>query len=108
MAYSSIVNISFCLLSIYHNTLHGLYSGLFYMGVYLFLTLGFFGVALMFYKAKTATPIFFIKDLRAIYSHSPFLSYVIMFICFSFAGIPPLAGFFGKLSVFICPCYARV
>lgn len=101
MAYSSIVNISFALFAIYQNTFQGLYSGVFYLLMYLMLTLSIFSIIFLFSKGKIFGTFYFIKDLRAIYLKSPLLSYMLIFTAFSYAGIPPLAGFFSKLAVLL-------
>lgn len=101
MAYSGIVNIGFALLGIFINTFQGLYSAFFFIITYLFLTVILFGVVFMFYKVTGSTNFYFIKDLKGIFVRSPFLGYVLILVMFSYAGIPPLAGFFSKLSVFL-------
>lgn len=100
MAYSSIVNISFMLLSLYQISFHGIYATLFYSVIYLFLTVSLFGVVFLFYKPLNQTTFYFVKDIKAVYMRSPILAYIIIFIAFSYAGIPPLAGFFSKLLIF--------
>jgi NADH-quinone oxidoreductase subunit N len=42
-----------------------------------------------------------ISDLSGLYKHNPFYAIIISLMMFSLAGIPPLAGFFGKFYIFM-------
>jgi NADH-quinone oxidoreductase subunit N len=87
------------LLALYQISFHAIYISLFYAIIYLFLTLSLFGVVFLFYKPLNQTTFYFVKDIKSVYMRSPILAYFIIFIAFSYAGIPPLAGFFSKLLV---------
>jgi NADH-quinone oxidoreductase subunit N len=98
MAYSSISNIGFALVGLAAGTAAGVASVLFYMAIYVAMTLGSFAVILgMRRKGELVEEI---ADLRGLARSQPWLAHVFAAILFSMAGIPPLAGFFGKLLVF--------
>ena len=47
------------------------------------------------------TKLKFISQLKLVYQYNPFLCFSLLISFFSLAGVPPLAGFLAKLSVFI-------
>ncbi|MBK8784906.1 MAG: hypothetical protein IPN43_00020 [Chitinophagaceae bacterium] len=62
--------------------------------IYIFSNLAAFGVAglVSFFSGKEN-----IDDYKGFYQTNPFLSWILALALFSLAGIPPTAGFFGKL-----------
>ncbi len=98
MAYSSIGNIGYALVGLAAGTQQGVSGMLFYMAIYVPMTLGCFGVILaMRHKGEMVEEI---ADLSGLARSQPWLAHVFAAILFSMAGIPPLAGFFGKWMVF--------
>ncbi len=98
MAYSSIGNIGYALVGLAAGTAAGVSALLVYMAIYVAMTLGAFAVVLgMRRQGKLVEEI---EDLRGLASSQPWLAHIFAAILFSMAGIPPLAGFFGKLLVF--------
>jgi NADH-quinone oxidoreductase subunit N len=63
------------------------------------MTLGVFACVLM--MRRNGAPVEQIDDLRGLASQQPLYAAAIAIFMFSLAGIPPLAGFFGKLYVFM-------
>jgi NADH-quinone oxidoreductase subunit N len=61
----------------------------------------FFTVLLSLRKKDLSGQIVFINELKALYKTNPVLSSTLAVALFSMAGIPPLAGFFSKLYVFL-------
>ena len=98
MAYSSVLNIGYVLIGISLATPDGKYAAFIYMLIYIISTIGFFAclVALFGKHSDKAT----FDDLRGIALERKTLAAVITIIMFSFVGVPPLAGFFGKYYLF--------
>jgi NADH-quinone oxidoreductase subunit N len=98
MAYSSIGNIGYALVGLAAGTSQGVSGLLFYMAIYVPMTLGAFAVILaMRQKGEMVEQI---SDLAGLAKSQPWLAHIFAAILFSMAGIPPLAGFFGKWMVF--------
>ena len=94
LAFSSISQVGYILLGISSGTGLGVSSALFFLIVYTFSNLGAFGV-ISLVAAKTGKEK--ISDFKGFYHNNPFLSWVIAISLFSLGGIPPTAGFFGKM-----------
>lgn len=86
-------------LAVFLNTGLGIYSAFFFIFVYLLLTLGFFLLTFLIYHF-TGTPIAYIYDITSLNRTRPFLAYLLSFNMLSLAGVPPLAGFFSKITIF--------
>ena len=99
LAYSSIGHVGFALVGLAAGTQDGVYSVLVYMAIYLVMTVGTFGCVLLMRRHGAAVEQ--IDDLAGLASHQPLLAAAFAVFMFSLAGIPPLAGFFGKLYVFM-------
>lgn len=98
LAYSSIANIGFALIGLATGTEEGVAAALVYMTLYMVMTAGAFGVVL--YIRRDGLPAEKIEDLAGLSNSNRFLAYIMAFFMFSMSGIPPLAGFFGKLVIF--------
>jgi NADH-quinone oxidoreductase subunit N len=72
----------------------GIASVVYFVLIYVFSNLAAFGVAAVI-SEKTGKEN--IDDYKGFYKTNPFLSWVLALALFSLAGIPPTAGFFGKL-----------
>jgi len=70
-----------------------------YMTTYLFMGAGAFAIILT--MRRDSIPVEKISDLAGMSSTHPLLAAGMMIIMFSMAGIPPMAGFFGKWYVFL-------
>jgi NADH-quinone oxidoreductase subunit N len=97
LAYSSIAHAGYILMGVVVVTEQGLQSVLVYLVTYLFMNLGAFLVVIAVYNH---TGSFDIKDYRGLIRRSPFLTLSMSFFLLSLMGIPPFAGFLGKLYVF--------
>ena len=84
----------------------GLQAVLFYLTIYLFLLVGVFSIILSL--NKDGQPIELISDLKGLSNHYPLLSISLLVFMFSMAGIPPLAGFFGKWFIFLAAIEAQL
>jgi NADH-quinone oxidoreductase subunit N len=97
LAFSSISQAGFILLGIIGGTQMGMTSVIYYVLVYIFSNLGAFGVAT---AISNATGKENIEEYNGLYKTNPLLSLTMMLSMFSLAGIPPIAGFFGKFFLF--------
>ena len=94
LAYSSIAQVGFILVGISGNAGVGTSSVVYFILIYVFSNLAAFGVA---GAISNQTGKENIDDYKGLYQTNPFLSWMITLALFSLAGIPPTAGFFGKL-----------
>jgi NADH-quinone oxidoreductase subunit N len=106
LAYSSIGNIGYALVGLAAGTPDGYRAVLVYMAIYLAMTLGAFACILCLRRDGRAVEE--IKDLAGISRSRPGLAILMAIFMFSMAGIPPLAGFFGKLYVFLAAVEAKL
>jgi len=99
LAYSSINNVGFALVGLAAGTQQGVAAVLFYMTVYIVMTLGSFIVVLQMRDAS-GEPVESIASLSGLSRTRPGLALAMMIFMLSLAGIPPLLGFNAKLAVF--------
>lgn len=98
MAYSSIGHIGFALVGLAANSETGILGVAIYMLIYLVMTLGVFAVIIAMRRKEGNVEQ--IDDLAGLASTHPLMALGMTVMMFSLAGIPPLAGFFGKWYVF--------
>ncbi len=99
LAYSSINNVGFALVGLAAGGRVGASSVLFYMAVYVVMTIGAFLCVLKMRDAEER-PIESLDSLSGLSQSQPGLAVAFTFFIFSLAGIPPLFGFWPKLLVF--------
>ncbi len=99
LAYSSINNIGFALIGLAAGTREGVTGVLFYMAVYLVMTLGSF-LAVLAMRGPDGEPIETLASLSGLSRTRPGLAAAFAVFMFSLAGIPPLLGFWPKFAVF--------
>jgi NADH-quinone oxidoreductase subunit N len=97
LAFSSIAQAGFILLGIIGQSQIGMTTVIYFVLVYIFSNLGAFGVVGIISNRTGKENI---NDYDGLYRTNPNLSLVMMLALFSLAGIPPLAGFFGKFFLF--------
>jgi NADH-quinone oxidoreductase subunit N len=97
LAYSSIAHAGYLLMGPVVLTSEGIQAVLIYLIAYLFMNLGAFFIVIEIYNR---TGSFELKDYRGMYRRSPFMTIAMAIFMLSLMGIPPFAGFFGKLFVF--------
>ena len=97
LAFSSIAQAGFILLGIISGTQLGMTTVIYFVLIYIFTNLGAFGVVSAISAAAGKESI---DDYDGLYHTNPLLSLVMMLSLFSLAGIPPVAGFFGKFFLF--------
>ena len=99
MAYSSIAHMGYALAGLAAGTHEGAFGVMIYMTSYVFMGAGTFAIILLMRRdGQSATQII---DLRGLSKTQPLFALGLMVMMFSMAGIPPLAGFFGKWYVFL-------
>jgi NADH-quinone oxidoreductase subunit N len=99
LAYSSINNVGFAVLGLVAGTDEGVAAVLFYMTVYIVMTLGAFLCVLQMRDAD-GDPVEAIASLSGLSRTRPLLAAAMAIFMFSLAGIPPLLGFWSKWVVF--------
>ena len=98
LAYSSIGNMGYAMIGIIAGTQEGVGAMIFYMTIYMIMTAGTFGLVLCMRRNGTGAER--IEDLAGLSQNNPYMAYALAILMFSMSGIPPLAGFFGKLIIF--------
>jgi NADH-quinone oxidoreductase subunit N len=99
LAYSSINNVGFALIGLAAAGPQGASSVLFYMAVYVVMTLGAF-LCVLWMRDAEGRPVESIDSLSGLSETRPALAAAIAVFMFSLAGLPPLFGFWPKLLVF--------
>jgi NADH-quinone oxidoreductase subunit N len=97
LAFSSISQAGYILLGLIGGNQLGMASVIYYILVYIFSNLGAFGVVIAI-SNKTGKEN--MDDYNGLYHTNPGLSLIMTLALFSLAGIPPVAGFFGKFFLF--------
>ena len=97
LAFSSISQAGYIFLGFIGGNQLGMASVIYYVLVYIFSNLGAFGVVT---AISNATGKENIDDYNGLYHTNPGLSLIMTLALFSLAGIPPVAGFFGKFFLF--------
>jgi NADH-quinone oxidoreductase subunit N len=106
MAYSSIGNVGYILLGLASGSVKGIEAVVFYLAIYLVMTLGVFATILMMKRRDVMLED--ISDLAGLARSQPLMAFALLIFMFSLAGIPPLAGFWGKLYIFIAAVEAKL
>lgn len=97
LAYSSIGHVGFILMGLATNTVIGVQSVLIYLTLYIFMSVGAFGCLLI--MRRDGHPMETMADLSGLSKLKPRSAFLMAVFMFSMAGIPPMAGFFGKMYV---------
>ncbi|HEX2892215.1 NADH-quinone oxidoreductase subunit NuoN [Vineibacter terrae] len=106
MAYSSIGHMGYVLLGLAAGTEEGVRSVVVYMIIYLATNVGTFAVILS--MRRKGEMVERISDLAGLSQRQPMMAAALLLFMFSMAGIPPMAGFFAKLNVFIAAVNASL
>ncbi len=107
MAYSSIGHMGYALVGLASGTEAGISGVILYMLIYSVMTLGTFACILAM-RVKDGANVEDIEDLSGLSKTNPVMALVLTLLMFSLAGIPPLAGFFGKYFVFMAAIEAKL
>ena len=98
LAYSGIAQIGNVMIGLAAGTKRGSDAILFYLLTYLFANLGAFAVVIGVSNLIKSDEI---EDYNGLNRRSPFLAAAMLIFLLSLAGVPPLAGFIGKLYIFV-------
>jgi len=97
LAYSTISHMGFLLLGILSGNNGGYGASMFYVLVYVMMSLGAFGMIMLLsrqgFEAEN------LDDFKGLNQRSPWHAFVMLLLMFSMAGVPPTVGFYAKLSV---------
>jgi NADH-quinone oxidoreductase subunit N len=104
MAYSSIGHVGYALMGLAVADDTGYRGVLVYMAIYIVMNLGAFAVLVAMRRGGRALEQ--VDDLAGLGRSDPAMALWMAVFMFSMAGIPPLAGFFGKLYVFLAAVQA--
>ncbi len=107
MAYSSIGHMGYALVGLAAGSQTGVSGVMLYMLIYMVMTLGSFAI-IMSMRRKDGTVVENVADLAGLSTTNPMMATVLTILMFSLAGIPPLAGFFGKYFVFVSAIEAKL
>jgi NADH-quinone oxidoreductase subunit N len=99
LAYSSIGHVGYALVGVAVGGMEGSRALVIYLSLYLFMTAGAFGCLLLMRRGGKYLD--HLSDLSGISRTHPVFALALAVLLFSMAGIPPLAGFFGKMYVFL-------
>jgi NADH-quinone oxidoreductase subunit N len=97
LAYSAIGHAGYMLIALAVHTEQSLGALVYYVITYALATVGAFGVLAALEEEKVDS----IADFAGLAKRAPDLSFCLLIFLLSLAGIPPLAGFFGKFYVFV-------
>lgn len=98
LAYSAIAHAGYILLALLSHTQQSLGALIYYVVTYALATLGAFGVIAVVEKQTHSDRL---SDFDGLSRRAPVLSFCMFIFLLSLAGIPPLAGFFGKFYLFV-------
>ena len=98
-AYSAIVHMGYILLTMSLGSYLSVYVAFYYLFIYILVSLNIFTIYLVIYRQDNS-PLKNIVDGISVLHSNFFLAFLFVIALLSVAGIPPLAGFFGKLYVF--------
>jgi NADH-quinone oxidoreductase subunit N len=99
MAYSSIGHMGFALVGLAAADAAGVQAVIIYLTIYLVMNLGVFACILAMRRSEGRVEE--IDELAGLSRNNPMMAFLLAMLLFSLAGIPPLAGFFGKFYVFL-------
>jgi len=97
LAYSTISHMGFVLLGFIAAGENGYSSSMFYVIAYVLMTLGAFGIIMLLSREGFEADA--ISDFKGLNQRNSWLALIMMLVMLSMAGIPPMIGFYAKLSV---------
>ena len=105
LAYSTISHMGFLLIGLLSGVVGGNWfnaadaysASMFYVVVYVLMTLGSFGMLL--FLSRKGFECERLEDLRGLNRRSPWYAFIMLVLMFSLAGLPPTGGFFAKYAV---------
>lgn len=104
LAYSSIGHVGYALMGLAAGTIDGVSGIVIYLALYVVMSIGAFACILM--MEKNGKLVESISDLSGLARARPGMAFALAVFMFSMGGIPPLAGFFAKMYVFLAAIHA--
>jgi len=98
LAYSAIGNMGYALIGIIVGNEEGITASILYILLYLIMIVGVF--ACLLNTTRPSQEMNTIEDIKGLVRIHPGTAFILSFLLFSMAGIPPLAGFLGKFYIF--------
>lgn len=108
ISYTAINQSGFIMLGLCCQTETGMFYALYYLFIYIFLTIGFLSLILSLFQYRSGRHIRFFKDLKYFCKSNTVVSLILSSFLLSFAGLPPFAGFFAKLYVYFAIAKAKM
>jgi NADH-quinone oxidoreductase subunit N len=106
LAYSAIANVGYALVGLACVSKPGVAALLIYLAIYFLNTLGAFAVVLCL--KRRGRMVEQISDLSGMARTNPLVALAMVIFMFSLAGVPPMAGFFGKYFIFLAAVNAHM
>lgn len=106
LAYGSIGHIGYTLIGVATGTPEGIKAVLIYLTLYVFMSVGTFGFVL--FMRRAGEQVESLDDLKGLSKTHPRAAFFMLIMMFSMAGIPPFAGFYGKMFVFLAAMQAEL
>jgi NADH-quinone oxidoreductase subunit N len=97
LAYGAVAHTGFILLGLVAGNAAGFSGIMFYLGVYVFMTGGAFGILIVL--RQCGAEVSDLADLDGLYRRSPAAALLLLVFMMSLAGIPPAAGFLAKYYI---------
>lgn len=97
LAYSTISHMGFMLLGLIGANENGYSAAMFYVVVYVLMTMGTFGIIMLLSRAGFEADK--LDDYKGLNRRNPWYAFIMLLLMFSMAGIPPTVGIYAKLSV---------
>jgi NADH-quinone oxidoreductase subunit N len=98
LAYSTISHMGFMLLGILSGSINGYAAAMFYMVTYVLTVAGAFAIIMLLSRRGFEADL--LDDFKGLNQRDPWYAFLMLLIMFSLAGVPPVVGFYAKLSVF--------
>lgn len=106
LAYGSIGHIGYTLIGVAAGTPEGIKAVLIYLTLYAFMSVGTFGFVL--FMRRAGMQVESLDDLKGLSKTHQRAAFFMLIMMFSMAGIPPFAGFYGKMFVFMSAMQAEL
>jgi proton-translocating NADH-quinone oxidoreductase chain N len=101
LAFSAIGHVGYMLIGLCCSSIESIYALIFYSVIYIVMTISSFSLLLMIRKNHSSKKVKYIEDLTVIAKTNPFIGICFAITFFSIAGVPPLAGFYSKMFIFL-------
>lgn len=101
IAYTSINQAGFILLGLCCNSGFGFLYSIYYLFIYIILVLGFLNFLFNTQEYYNQRSVIYFSDLKKYYKNNSIICLLFSTYILSFAGLPPFAGFFGKLYLYL-------